>query len=146
MIFVQAASNPNGPAMACFDRLTAKSGQLILSLPVLLEIAEVLNRPELHQRLKTLTPERVGRFLDEVKCTAVFLDHVPHTMDLPRDPKDEPYLDLAIAADADFLITWNERHLTYLMESDTTEGHEFRSRFSKLTITNPVKFLKQTGQ
>lgn len=36
----------------------------------------------------------------------------------------------------------NERHLTYLMRGDTPEGRDFLQRFGKLTILNPVSFLR----
>ena len=143
-VFVQAAANPNGPAMACFDRLAHLNGQLCLSDAILLEIGEVLNRPELRQRLTRLTPIRVGQFLDDVRAAALVIDVIPHAFSLPRDSKDEPYLDLAIAAGADYLLTWNARHLTYLMNEDSPEGKEFRRRYPKLTITNPVEFLHVT--
>jgi predicted nucleic acid-binding protein len=103
----------------------------------------VLSRPELRLRLPRLTPERVGRFLDGIHRAAVIVDPVPHAFSLPRDPKDEPYLDLAIAAEADFLLTWNARHLRYLMEDKTSEGREFRQKHPKLTIIDPVGFLRR---
>jgi predicted nucleic acid-binding protein len=61
---------------------------------------------------------------------------------LTRDPKDEPLIDLAVAGDADYLVTWNERHLTYLMKQDTPEGRDFCARFPKLRIVAPPDFLK----
>lgn len=143
MIFVQAANNANGPAMACFDRLTERGARLCLSNAILLEIGEVLNRPELRRRLPLLTPERVGKFLDEVKQAATVIEQVPRVCVLPRDPKDEPYINLAIAADAEFLVTWNHRHLTYLMKEDTPEGREFRRAHRRIIITDPVSFLRQ---
>jgi putative PIN family toxin of toxin-antitoxin system len=144
VLFVQAAANPNGPAMACFDRLTKLAGRLYVSDAILLEIGEVLNRAELRRRLPSLTPTRVGQFLDDVRATAHLVDIVPHAFSLPRDPKDEPYLDLAIAAQADYLLTWNSRHLTYLMKQDTPEERTFCERYPTLKITDPVEFLRMT--
>jgi len=48
---------------------------------------------------------------------------------LPRDPKDEICTDLAIAASAQFLVTWDERHLTYLMRRDTQRAKNSVSVF-----------------
>jgi predicted nucleic acid-binding protein len=62
-------------------------------------------------------------------------------MTLPRDPKDETYLDLAGAAS--YLVTWKERHLTYLMRGDTPEGIEFRTRFPSLEILSPPSFFRR---
>ena len=56
---------------------------------------------------------------------------------------DEPYTNLAIAADAKYLVTWNDRHLTYLMRQDTPEGIEFCQRFSNLQIVDFSTFLSE---
>ncbi len=68
---------------------------------------------------------------------------MPRAFSLPRDPRDEPYTDLAIAADAQYLVTWNERHLTYLMKRDTPEGVDFCQRFPRLTILDPPSLLNE---
>lgn len=65
---------------------------------------------------------------------------------LPRDPDDEPLVDLAIAGGAQFLVTWNERHLNYLMQKDTPEGEEFCSRFPHLRIITPTEFLTELSR
>lgn len=61
---------------------------------------------------------------------------------MPRDPKDEPYLNLAIESKARFLVTWNEKHLTYLMNKDTPEGLDFCARFPDLIILDPPAFMR----
>jgi predicted nucleic acid-binding protein len=68
---------------------------------------------------------------------------VPIVFRLPRDPNDEPILNLAIAAGATHLVTWNHRHLGYLMEGDTREGRDFCRRFRKLQIVNPKQFIDE---
>ena len=60
---------------------------------------------------------------------------------LPRDPKDEIYTDLAIEGRARYLVSWNERHLNYLMRQDTTEGKDFCARYPSLGIVTPAEFL-----
>ena len=63
-------------------------------------------------------------------------------MELPRDPDDEPYLNLALEADAQFLVT-RDRDLLDLMRSDTKEGRDSQSRFPDLKIVDPVMFMKE---
>jgi hypothetical protein len=62
MIYVQAAGNPAGPAMSCFLRLEESGGALIVSHDVLAEVSEVLMRPELHRKIRRLTPAIVAGF------------------------------------------------------------------------------------
>jgi hypothetical protein len=49
------------------------------------------------------------------------------------------------AAGAEFLVTWNEQHLTYLMTRDTPEGVEFCRRFPRLKIVDLPTFLREIG-
>jgi len=69
------------------------------------------------------------------------LRNVPKRFELLRDPDDEPYLNTAIAAGAEFLVT-RDRDLLDLMDRTTREGRDFQTRFPRLTILNPVEFLK----
>jgi putative PIN family toxin of toxin-antitoxin system len=84
-----------------------KTGQLTVSVSasILEELADVLNRPKSRQRFKTLTPERVEAFLRELQNAAVFVDPVPAVFAYARDPDDEPYVNLAVAARANYLVT-----------------------------------------
>ena len=66
---------------------------------------------------------------------------MPRRFEFPRDPDDEPYLNLAIAAGDEFLVT-RDRDILDLMDGNTKEGRDFQSRFPRLTILNPVEFLK----
>jgi putative PIN family toxin of toxin-antitoxin system len=97
-VFLQALANRKGPAFACWQPVDSGRVTLYLSDPELAEVTEVLNRPELHQKLKTLTPEKVQAYLATVRTRATFIADVPHHFTYPRDPKDEPYLNLAIAS------------------------------------------------
>jgi len=68
--------------------------------------------------------------------------NVPKRFELPRDPGDEPYLNLAIETGARFLVT-RDRDLLDLMRWDTEEGRNFQSRFPDLRILDPVAFLRE---
>jgi predicted nucleic acid-binding protein len=64
-----------------------------------------------------------------------------------RDPvKDEPYINLAIEAKVRYLVTWNDRHLTYLMRKDTPEGRDFCLRFPGVKIVDPPTYVREIQQ
>jgi predicted nucleic acid-binding protein len=63
--------------------------------------------------------------------------HVPETFKLERDPKDERYINLAIASTAAYLVTW-DRDLLDLMDD---KG--FRRQFPGLTILEPPAVLRR---
>jgi putative PIN family toxin of toxin-antitoxin system len=104
-IFLQALASRKGPAFACWQLVEAGQITLYLSPDVLDEVTEVLNRPELHQRFQALTPERVQVYLAAVRKHAKFIADVPARITYPRDPKDERYLNLAIAINARYIVT-----------------------------------------
>ena len=143
VIYVQALISGRGPAAACVQRALAGEAIVFLSDAVLAEMSDVPLRPELTGRYPHLTPQRVAAFVHEVQSGAVHVAAPPKAFKLPRDPKDEAYTDLAVAVDAAFLVTWNKRHLTYLMEQDTVEGREFCGRFRQLRIVSPPAFLEE---
>lgn len=105
------------------------------------EIQDVLSRPELLLKFPLLTSAASEMLLRTARQKSVLLADLPHAFTLPRDPDDEIYLDLAIAGDAQFLVTWNEKHLSYLMKRDTPEGEAFCRCFPNLSIVDPPSFL-----
>jgi putative PIN family toxin of toxin-antitoxin system len=136
MVFLQGAGRPAGPARACFRLVEDEQVTLCLSAPVLAEVREVLARPKTQQRFLLLSPEWAETFVQNVESKALVLTEVPRAFIFQRDPKDEPYLNLAIAAQAHYLVS-RDHDLLDLM-SDAS----FRQRFSDLSILDPVAFLQ----
>jgi predicted nucleic acid-binding protein len=97
----------------------------------------------LQAKFPMLREEPARAFIRKVKRLSVLCSQPPNVFALPRDRDDEPYTDLAIAAQASYLVTWNERHLTYLMRKDTPEGVEFCKRFPELRIISPPEFIRE---
>jgi putative PIN family toxin of toxin-antitoxin system len=137
MIYLQAVTNANGPAFGCFRLVDEGHVSLCVSEGILAEVREVLSRPKLQTKFRTLTPERVEVFLENVKAKAVVVDEVPKVISYPRDPDDEPYLNLAAAAGAAFLVSRDKDLL------DLKEGADFRGDFPGLSILDPVAFLHE---
>jgi putative PIN family toxin of toxin-antitoxin system len=105
------------------------------------ELTEVLHRPQLQKKFKTLTPERVEAFLRDLAGKAISLLEVPKQFTYPRDPDDECSVNLALAAGATYLVTWDNDLLDLLGENP--EGAGFRGRFPGLRILTPVVFLHE---
>jgi len=136
MVFVQAVANENGAAAGCFRLVEEGSLALFMSHEILEEIEEVLGREKLRRKLPGLTTERAERFLEAVKQRAPTVTEVAESFTLERDPKDEPYLNLAITANADYLVT-RDRDMLDLMQD---EG--FRDQYPQLTILDPAALLR----
>ena len=141
VVLVQALFSNRGHSAGCLRNLRARRFVLLLSNATLDEFENVSLRPELLAKYPYVTTEHVARFRSEIRASAVRIPEPPSVFSLPRDPKDEPFINLAIAGNAHFIVTWNERHLTYLMKRDAPEGIEFCTRFPQLKIVSPPTFL-----
>lgn len=100
MVFLQGAGRPDGPARACFRLVDEDQVTLCLSAAILAEVRDVLTRPKTLRKFPRLSPEWVEAFVQNAESKAVVWTEVPQAFPLPRDPKDEPYLNLALAAGA----------------------------------------------
>ena len=137
MVFVRALASDTGPAFACLQLVRAGKVELCMSPAILTEIRDVLARPKLRKKLPSLTPGRVAAFLDDVASNAMIISDVPDRFRYDRDPKDEPYVNLALAAGASYL-TSRDRDLLDLVEDEV-----FRQQFPGLTILDPLAFLQE---
>ena len=135
VVLLQAAANPNAPAGACLAFVESGQVKHYLSTAILNEVRDVFTRPETRKRFPRLTEEMVDRFLLKLTTLAALMPDVPTAMRFPRDPADEPYLNLAIASQAPFIVS-RDNDLLDLMKDD-----EFRKAYPTLTILDPVAFL-----
>jgi putative PIN family toxin of toxin-antitoxin system len=137
VILLQAAGRPNGPAGACLQAVRDGRLELFLTPDILAEVRDVLTRPKTLRKFPALTPEAVDVFLADLAGHATMLASVPKVFSLPRDPKDEPYIDLAAAAQARYLVS-RDKDLLDLMGDAA-----FRQQFPSLTVIDPVALLRE---
>jgi putative PIN family toxin of toxin-antitoxin system len=142
VVLLQAAASTKGPAFACMQLVRSGQVHIFLDWHVFAEITDVLNRPGLHRKFKTLTLEVAADFLRDLSNDAKYLREVPEVFVYPRDPNDEPYVNLAVAAEVRYLVTW-DKDLLDLMDETTPAGADFRERFPALLILSPVAFLRE---
>ena len=116
MVFLQASTRPQGPAARLFiDHV--EGGHLTLYV-------------------SDATDEAVEKFFDRIGQVAQKIENVPASFTLARDPDDEPYLNLALAAATDYLVTRDQDML------DLMQDPGFRSRYPALIILTPVALLQ----
>lgn len=137
-VFLQAALNDRGPAARCLQLAEAGLVELCISDAVLDEVTDVLNRPELRRRFTQLTPELVDSLLQRVRQFTFVVAEVTPVFHYERDPDDEPYLNLAIAAGATHLVS---RDLLDLRAGTSPDGQRLRALAPQLVIIDPVEFL-----
>jgi putative PIN family toxin of toxin-antitoxin system len=136
MVYLQAATNDRGPAFACLALV--ESGEVILyvSTAILAEVRDVLTRPKITTKFPHLTHERAEMFLQKLATMGVVIDRIPDAGIPIRDPKDLPYLNLSVAANAGYLVSWDKDLL------DLMTDKSFQDRCPNLRIVNPMEFLR----
>jgi putative PIN family toxin of toxin-antitoxin system len=140
-VLLQAAARERSVAAKCLNLVESGHVQLFVSREVLEEVEDVLNRQEIRAHFPDLSDEIVGAFLKRLQKLSVLVRLVPKEFSYSRDEADEPYINLAVAADAGFIIS-RDRDLLDLMTGYTDECKEFRQRFRSLRVVEPVEFLK----
>ena len=140
-VLLQAAARERSVAAQCLNLAESSLIQICVSREVLTEVEDVLNRPEIRAHFPDLSDEIVGAFLKRLQKLSVLVRVIPKEFSYPRDEDDEPYINLVVAAGADFIIS-RDRDLLDLMTGHTDECKEFRQRFRALRVVEPAKFLK----
>lgn len=135
MVYLQAAARRHGPAAACLRLALAGQIELCVSTPIIDEVRGVLSRDKLRRKFPALTDAAVDALLGDIQTAARSLDPVPAAFQLPRDPKDEKYVDAILAAGGGYLVT-RDRDLLDLMNDS-----EFRANYPGVTILDPAAFL-----
>ena len=105
VVFVRSLINPR----SIWGRVVFQHSsryRLFVSQPVLVEVLEVLQRPELTRKFRTLDEMDVTHLLD-ILSQAEAVD-VPSVPPVSRDPKDDKFLATAAAAQADYLVSEDE--------------------------------------
>ncbi len=139
-ILIQATANSRNSASACFRLVEAKVVKLFVSENTLQELEEVLNRDYIKDRFK-FTDEVIKEFLDKVRSLAVILKNVPKVFSLTRDVDDEEYINLAVEAEALYIVT-RDNDLLDLMTGYDVESKAFRQKTRPLKVVEPLEFLK----
>jgi uncharacterized protein len=77
--------------------------RLFVSQPIMMETLEVLHRPELRRKFRSLANLDIARVI-EIIGQAQVVDVAP-LPPVSRDPKDDKFLATAVAAQADYLVS-----------------------------------------
>jgi putative PIN family toxin of toxin-antitoxin system len=140
-VLIQAISNDAGPAGRALRLLDQNLIEVYPSRSVLRELRAVVKYPNVRRKLAGFDGERIDAFIQHLMFRGILLRHIPHVFDYPRAQQDEPYIDLAAAANAHFLLS-RDKDLLSLATDHSPIGKQFRQRFPQLSVLNPVAFLE----
>jgi putative PIN family toxin of toxin-antitoxin system len=139
-VFLQALSNPLGPAGRCLQAAFDGRFDLLIDKPLIDELLDVTARLETQRKLRIL-PGRVAELLTELRLKAVSIDDVPEVFTYQRDPDDAHYINLAIVTGA-FLVVSRDRDLLDLVDENNVDGRALRAAYPSMRILTPPQFLQ----
>ncbi len=135
-IVLQAGIYPKGPGVSAL-RLMDEGRIAVFVSPILRdEYVDVLFRPKIRRKNPFLTDAVAYKLLQRMDDRAQRVTHHFRSLDYPRDPKDEPILNLAIHVRADFLVARDKDLL------DLEQSRDFRLLYPFLHIAPPLEFLQ----
>ena len=140
MICLQAATNEHGAAGECLRAAELGRVELCVSPEVTAEVCDALTRPKTQKKFPALTPEVLRKFFRRLAGCSTLITSVPKVISLSRDPNDEKYLNLAVAANATLIVS-RDNDLLDLMNPNNPDGTAFRAAHPTISILDPAAFL-----
>jgi putative PIN family toxin of toxin-antitoxin system len=142
MIFFQWAALPNNRQHATVKALYDGSIRLCLSEALFDEVQEVLSRPEVRAKAPNLTPERLKEVLAAALERADWIADIPNAFNWAQHPDDDHAFNLAIAARAEYLVTWEDRILK-LSSDESSPANRLRALAPQLKIVTPKELAER---
>ena len=140
-VLLQASANETGPSGHALRLLEENRIEVFVSRAVLKELRTVMCYPSVREKFPGLDDQSINLFVQQLAFRATMLRRVRHVFDYPRAKQDEPYIDLAAAARAKYLVT-RDKDLLALATDHSLIGKQFRQRFPQIRVLNPVTFLE----
>jgi putative PIN family toxin of toxin-antitoxin system len=134
-IWISAFINPTGPPAQVLEQYTDGQYQIVVSQPLLGEIAAVLSRPRVRRAVR-VSDERIARWFTRLHSEAAFVA-VEGNLRLCRDPKDDIILETAILGEASHLVSRDDdikRDLNLI-------AHLHEHNIEVVTVTQFLKLL-----
>jgi predicted nucleic acid-binding protein len=144
MVFFQWASLPEGRQHGTAKAVLEGSVRLCLSLELLAEVKDLLTRPAIVARSKSLTPARVDLFLDLILQHAEMVPSVPRVFPWAQQPDDDHLFNLAIHASATYLVIWESRILK--LATDQTQDALRLFSWRQILKSSLQKFGRRTAE
>ena len=116
------------------DLIDAKQAVAVISNRMRHEYEAILKHPKVRAKKPQLTDARVAAILSRVDSAFIRVPNPPILYPLPRDPNDEPILNLAIAVQADYLVTRDKDLLSVTAKAEFTKNYPF------LAVVSPDAF------
>jgi uncharacterized protein len=127
-IFVSALLVPGSGPAQLLDLARERKIELLVSPPILSEIARVMRYPKIQKRHR-LSPEQLDDLIASYAGFATVTPGKRRVKVVHEDPSDNIYLECALEGEADFIVSGDK----HLLDLETFRG---------IPIVSPAAFLK----
>jgi putative PIN family toxin of toxin-antitoxin system len=139
MVLLQSAARPSR-THATFQAIKDRRVTLALSLELLAEVKDVLSRATVRAKFPALTQQVADVFVRDLIARGRIIEPVANRFTWLSHPDDDHLFNLAIATDAEYLVTWEGRLLNLPGGPDTGAWSHFKRLAPKLHIVTPGQF------
>jgi putative PIN family toxin of toxin-antitoxin system len=126
-VLISGIINPYGKTATILRLVADGTMQLAYDLRILAEYRDVLNRQKFN-----FAKEDVASFLDQLELEGLLVSAKPSKYRLP-DPDDEPFLEVALSARVNAMVTGNKRHFQ-------------KKEYEGVKIVSPAEFLEMVKE
>jgi uncharacterized protein len=139
-ILLRGLINMRSSAGRVVDACDRRAVLLLLSRPVLSEYRAILTDPRICARYPELTTDKVNVALRRLRYVADTFRRVESRFAYARDPKDEPFIELAIAGKATHIVT-ADADLLSLKSGHGEAAKRFRQQGPAIEIVDADTFI-----
>jgi len=134
-VFITAVLTPSGPSAAVLDAWRAERFALLVSPPILEEIARVLAYPKIARRQRW-SKQRIMTFVGDLGDLAIVTAGALRLSVIREDPDDDRYVECAVEGSAEYIVS-GDRHLLTLGSYRNVEIVSPRAFLAALTPARP---------
>lgn len=113
-VVISALLSAEGPPAQIIDLWETGKIDIAVSAPLLDEVKRVMGYEKVKKYLK-LTPKEINRLVSGWRTAAIYVESEQELAVIEEDPDDNRFLECAIAAEADYIVS-GDHHLLDLSE------------------------------
>jgi uncharacterized protein len=139
-VILRGLRDPDSAAGQLLIAVLERRMLAITNKPVQNEYSTVLERMSATTRFATLTPSFVKATLRRLAYVSDYIrGPLPHFA-FSRDPRDEKFIELAIAGRATHVVSF-DKDLLSLPTDHSDAGKRFRQRLPRIIVAEPVELI-----
>jgi putative PIN family toxin of toxin-antitoxin system len=144
-VFLRASISPNNVSSSLLLRAVAGEIRLYISHALMAEVRDVLTRPNIRLKNARLDDAALETFLLQVEANTILIDPLPQHVRYERDPNDEHILNLAVEAQAAYIVSF-DNDLLDLMKPSGGVALEFQRRYPTVTTLTPGELITRLNR